>query len=91
MIRKLALLSAISILSLSLAGCGWQKISDDFFAAKAETEAKIENVKTEVERVSKNIQETKDRIEEKYEKGKKIIEAIEDFNETEMLPSRSLQ
>lgn len=89
--RKLALLSAILILSLALAGCSWQKISDNFFAAKAETEEKIENVKSEVEKVSKNIQDTKKQLEEKYEKGKKIIEAIEDFNETEMLPPRSQQ
>ena len=77
MIRKVIPFVIITVFLLS--GCSIEELKNDILGLKQDVEEKVDNVKNEVDRISDKVTETKDAIEDKYEKGKKVIEAVDDF------------
>ncbi|MBU2523780.1 hypothetical protein KKG71_01130 [Patescibacteria group bacterium] len=76
--KIIAILGLIAIFS-SFSGCKLEELKNDILGIKQDVEEKIDNVKEEVDRISKEVTDTKNKIEDKYEKGKKVLEAIDEF------------
>lgn len=70
-----------TVFILSTSACSLDGIKNSALEAKNSTEEKINNVKTEIDRVTNTVIETKEKFENKVDKGKKVIEAINEFNE----------
>lgn len=78
--KKTKAILTLSLVSVLLIGCSFDKIKSDAINIKDTTQEKIYNVKEEIDRVSRDVIETKEKIENKVDKGIKVLDAIDEFN-----------
>lgn len=76
--NNISLVTLACVLTL-MSGCSIDGLTSSLSEIKDDTLEKVENVKNEVDRVTNKVKETTDFVKDKYEKGKKVVDAIEEF------------